>query len=135
MTTAFTFHSRRQAATALAAGHEAGAPILLVTAPGAAAHAGPEFLLEIYRTAKADVPDAQGDVLIDCGTDVGTAMRALRSGWRQMIFAGDDTVRGKIIDMAEQMDCVVHDARPETTDLNDAGDPAWACRQAIALGH
>ena len=61
---------------------------LLVTERGAHAFLGPAYLLEMMRQAGAR------RALIDCGRDAGSAMLALRLGWRDLHLDGEpDTVR------------------------------------------
>jgi len=135
LTTAFTYHSYRDARAALSAAARAGKPVLLVTPPDAANHAGPEYLLEMYRAAHDDTPGVEASAVVDCGADAGTAMRALRCGWRDVVLTADTTTRTRLADMASQLGGALRRSRPETNDLIAAGDPDWTCRQAFGLEH
>jgi hypothetical protein len=132
LTTAFTFHSHRHATAALSAAAAAGESVTLVTPLGAAGCGGPEFYWEIYRGACTDVPDATSEVVIDCGEDAGTAMRALRCGWRQIVLRADPVTTAKIEDMAAKLGGTVLRTRPTAIDLTPAGDPMRFCRQAFS---
>ncbi|HEY8352243.1 MAG TPA: hypothetical protein VIK87_06845 [Sphingomonadales bacterium] len=60
-------------------------PLVLLTAPGAAAAAGPLFLKAMTEQAATR---ADTLVVIDCDDDPGLALLALRSGWRHVMLTG-----------------------------------------------
>jgi len=62
-------------------------PVSLVSAPGAAAMAGPAFFLAAFAQALATVPGVAAGLVIDCGDDPGMALAALRAGARHIRVA------------------------------------------------
>ena len=129
--TGFTYHSLRHVDAALGAAADSKTKVALVTPQGGAAAAGPEIFLEMYRQGQAHFPETESSAIIDCDGDAGTAMRALRCGWRHVVFAGSDEVRQKLQDMADQLGGTLERSRPDTIDLVATRDPAWVVRQAL----
>ncbi len=132
MSTTFTFHSRGHVVAALAAAAETGASVILVTPPNGATSAGPEIFLEMVRAAREEVPQGLSRVVVDCGADAGTAMRALRCGWRDLLFTGSPATSRKIEEMTNALDGRFENDRRVTYDLQTANDPAWFCRRALS---
>ena len=106
--------------------------LCLVTAPGAARYAGPDHLKKICDLAFSEVEGSTADTLIDCGEDAGSAMTALRAGWKDLAFSGDAELAAKIADMAAQCGARVVEKTPPALDLIDEGDPEAACRHWLA---
>ena len=92
--TAVQYHTAEQAEAALAA----GAPSL-VTTPGAAAFAGPAYLAEAMAQARKSHPKSRAAAWIDCGDDAGMVLRAIKAGWRHVVFAGRGPAMGRIKDI------------------------------------
>ncbi len=128
------FHTLEHARAALAAALEADVAVTLRSAPGAAAYAGTGYLKAIADAATKDYPDARVTWVIDCGADAGTALGALRIGWKQLRFSGAESLRKKLTDIAAQRDATVTgEAAGETVlDLLEHHDPAAACRDVLA---
>ena len=103
-----------------------GARPLLLTAPGAAAYAGVAYLMEMAALA----PEL--DAVIDCGSEAGLAMAAIRVGWRDLHFAGDEVVLAKIGDMLDQVGGRLHRDLPAALDLGAADDPGAALERHLA---
>jgi hypothetical protein len=120
---ALIFHSFDHVRAALAAARDLNQPVLLLTAPGAAAAVGPDVLKLMVDDAAAAVAGARFGALIDCGSQPGVAMGALRAGWRHLVFQGDAGVQPKIADLARQHGAVVDTARPPARDFGDTRDP------------
>jgi hypothetical protein len=120
---ALIFHSFDHVRAALSAARDLNQPLLLLTAPGAAAAVGADVLKVMVDDAAALVPGATFDVLIDCGSQPGTAMSALRAGWRHLAFQGDAVVQPKIADLARQLGAVLETALPPARDLGEARHP------------
>ena len=131
MSTGFTFHSLSHVDAALGAAAGSKIGVALVTPRGAAATGGPEIYLEMYRQGHAHFPETETNAVIDCGDNAGIAMRALRCGWRDLVFTGDDDVRKKLQDMLEQLGGTLGRSRPYTIDLIASSDPAWTVQQAL----
>jgi len=127
------FRTLAQARAALAAAAEAGAPVILRSAPGAAAHAGVGYLKAIIERARAAYPTATARAIIDCGADAGTALAALRAGWTMIGFSGDDAVAAKLADIAGQSGAVLvaPTSDDRLVDLAANADPGAACRDAL----
>ncbi len=124
------FHSLEHARAALAAAGEARVPLVLRTAPGAAAYAGVGYLKAIVARARAEAPDVAASAEIDCGEDPGLALAALRAGWTALRLAGRADVRRKIAEIAEAQGArlVADEPGAAVLDLLDARDPVAACR-------
>ncbi len=110
---AVIFHSLADASAAVAAA--GGRPLILLSAPGAAGYAGPDYLKAIADEALAGSRGA--DAVIDCGNEAGVAMAALRGGWKWLVFRGRADVRAKLADMAAQMGARIDTAVPDAADL------------------
>ena len=126
------FHSLAHADAALAAAADLGVRVTLRTAPGAAAYAGAGHLAAIVARATAEHAGVRFEAVIDCGADAGTAMAALRAGWREIGFTGRDDVRAKLADMAGQMGARLAGEAPEALDLLDVADAGAACREYLS---
>ena len=120
------FHNLGHARAAVTAAADLNIPITLQSAPGAAAYAGVGFLKAVVD--EADVSDA----VIDCGADAGSAMAALRAGWKRLVFSGEEAMAVKLTDMAGQMGATVSAGGAGALDLRDAADPSKACRDFLS---
>ncbi len=120
---ALIFHSFDHVRAALTAARDFDQPVRLLTAPGAAAAVGPGVLKAMVEDAAAAVPGARFDALIDCGSQPGIAMGALRAGWRHLVFQGDAVVQPKIADLARQHGAVLDTAAPPARDFGDGRHP------------
>ena len=127
-------HSLDHAHAALAAASEADTPVVMLTAPGASAYAGSEYLKAIVEGAKESQPAARFEAVIDCGEDAGHAMGALRIGWKAVLFTGTAEIAAKLADIAGQQGArLLTEAPPgPTLDLLDTPDAASACRDFVA---
>ncbi len=130
------FHSLAHAEAALAVAAELGTPVVLQSAPGAAAYAGAGYLKAVADRAAARRPEAAVTWVIDCGDDPGIALGALRGGWKAVRFSGRAEVLAKLADIAAQMDARVLEggAQADSLDLHDAPDAAAACRAYLKAG-
>ncbi|MDA0218474.1 MAG: hypothetical protein O3B22_02655 [Proteobacteria bacterium] len=97
-----TFHSMppavvvctlEQACAVVAAARRLRAEVILLTEPGAHAWHGPGYLLEMM--VQAGAPRA----ILDCGRDAGTAMLALRLGWRELHLGMERDGTARIVSM------------------------------------
>lgn len=132
MPRAIIFHSLDHARAALGAARKAGVEVCLVTAPGAARYAGVDHLKKIVDLALAEFEGDTPNALIDCGTNAGSAMSALRAGWNTLAFAGEPDVKRKIADMVAQCGARLVDRPAEALDLLDEPDPDAACRRWLS---
>ncbi len=83
-----------QIEAAVTAGLAVGKPLRIFTAPWLVAGYGVLGLPQVGRGAC--------EVVLDCGADAGTVMAGLRSGWKNIAFAGRPAVRRKLAEIAEQ---------------------------------
>ena len=130
------FHSRAHAEAALAVAAELAKPVVLESAPGVAAYAGAGYLMEVVERAAARRPDAAVTWVIDCGDDAGTALGALRGGWKRVRFSGRADVLAKLADIAAQQgaELLAGGAPADALDLRDTSDAAAACRAYLKAG-
>ena len=108
---------------ALTAARDLDQTVLLLTAPGAVAAVGPDVLKAMVEDAAAAVPSARFEALIDCGSQPGIAMGALRAGWRHLVFQGDAAVQPKIADLARQHGAVLETSAPPARDFGNSRHP------------
>ncbi|MGE0095048.1 MAG: hypothetical protein AB7M05_02350 [Alphaproteobacteria bacterium] len=120
-------HSLTHAVTALKAAEEAGVPITLLSPRDFAAYGGAGFFNAIVRRARAKVPAAKSEAVLDCGDAPGVALEALRAGAEAVRFGGRPTVRKKIAEIAGVYGARLFTVRPQALDLLDAVDPHAAC--------
>lgn len=131
---AVIIHSLDHARAALGAAAEAGVPVTLASAPGAAAYAGPAWFREVVRTARADYPQVEASAVIDCGGRAGDVMAALRLGLERVRFTGKKAAAEKLAAMARELSAELVTGRLEALDLRAEHDPAAACRAWLAKG-
>ena len=132
LSAAFTYYSRQHVTAALEAAAAIDRRVTLVTPPNGATSAGPEVYFEMIQAGRADVPQASADAIVDCGSDAGTVMRALRCGWRTLRYSGDRATHAKLAEMANQLGGTIERALPATIDLHAARDPSWFCRHTLS---
>lgn len=125
-------HDVAHARAALAAAAGRGVRVTLLSAPGAAAYAGPAWFREVVGAARAAHPQAEAAALLDCGARPGDVLAALRAGVEGVVFTGRADVADKLAALADAHGAAFHRARPPAHDLLDAGDPAAACRRWLA---
>lgn len=126
---AITVHSLRQARAAAAAAADTGLPVLLLSAPSAAASTGPAWFGAVVARAAADYPEASIDTMLDCGAMPGYALAALRHGWKAICYDGPSF--HAISDIARQTGATVRRTRPTSLDPDGIENNAFAdaCRQ------
>jgi len=120
-------HDLVQARAALEAAGELGLSITLVTAPGLVAMAGVGFCVALEEALGRPL-------LIDCGSEPGTALAALRAGARHLLLSDAPAARSKIEDVARQLgaDVLAHPPAP-CLFLAAGEDPHAALRRALAV--
>lgn len=128
-TTAIVIHESGHAHAALAAAAALRVQVTLVSAPGAAAYAGPGWFCEVLRAARAVRPEAEALGLLDCGTRAGDVLAALRTGIEGVIFTGRGDVADKLASLAGAHGVAFRRTRPAAHDLLAASDPQAACRR------
>ncbi len=120
-------HNLEHARAALKAAGALGVPVVLISAPMAAAYAGAAYFLEITARAMEEYPNAKAACVLDCGSEPGLALGALRMGCKAVRFTGPAAVRKKIADIAAQMGAESDNRAYRALDLLAAEDAYGAC--------
>ena len=108
--------------------------ITLVSPPGAAGFAGPGWFREVVAQARDAMPGVAFDSVLDCASEAGLALAAIREGVEAICFGGPDDVRAKIEDIAAQAGCAVTEiGYTHALDLDQCADAPTACRDWLAL--
>jgi hypothetical protein len=98
-----------------------GAPVMLLSAPGAALFAGCLWWREVVRQAREAVPDSDAADLLDCADAAGIALSALRVGQKAIVLAEDAPGRAAVVAVARRMGASVLADAPPALDLADSG--------------
>jgi hypothetical protein len=94
---------------------------------------GPLWFKALVEEAVASYPDASVTAALDCADEAGTALGALRCGFKLVRFTGPEAARERLDDIARQMGAHVESANSEETlDLLDCNDPLASCRAFFA---
>ena len=126
-------HGIDHARAAIGAAAGLGVPVTLLSAPAAAASLGAAVFREMIAQAARDPPAVPVTAVLDCGSDAGRALGALRQGVRAVRLEAPDDVRAKVADIAAQLDARLDDGGDEETlDLLDSADAPEACRRWLA---
>jgi len=127
---AVLFQHLAHARAALAAWPRAAGPLRLLTPPGGAAHAGPEFYRHVVEHLRAEHPDRAVEAVLDCGDDGALALEALRDGWRHLVLR-PARLRRKVAAAARPFGAAVRALPPPAIDPEEfPGD-----RLAAAICH
>ncbi len=113
-------HSARPAITVHSAAHvraalEPGRPVLLLSAPGAAVYAGPEWWRAMIDGCGTGEPD-----LLDCADAAGRALEAIALGCRRIVLWPCPAWDG-VAERAGRAGTTVLPARPPSLDLAERG--------------
>lgn len=119
-------HARAAAEAAVAA----GILVRLRSAPGAARYAGAAWFAALIAIVREEFPTANIEASLDCATDAGLALAALRSGIRLVRFTGPPSVKRKIAAIARSCGAALDDA-PPTIDLLDRAALESTLRAAL----
>lgn len=121
---------------AASAAAETARPVLLLSAPDAAAGVGCGWFKALLEAVSDANPGAQLAYLFDCGAMPGQALAALRHGLTAIRY--DGPASDAILDIARQLSATVERDRPEALDLVDIADDdpelAEICRRWLADG-
>jgi fructose/tagatose bisphosphate aldolase len=121
-------HCLADARAALEAAVQAGKPVVLASAPRAAAYLGAAVFREIINAAARAVPSATYSAVLDCGDDAGAALNALRHGIKMIRLDADEHVTRRVADIAAQYGAALDAGPAEALDLATVSDPPRACR-------
>lgn len=127
-------HDLAQARAAVAAAAALGAPVLLLSPPGAAAYLGAGYFKAMAQAARAGHPGARVVAVLDCGEAPGHALAALRAGVDAVCFRGAAETAARLADVAAQSGAGFHRKPPKALDLAGVDDPAAACRAWLGGG-
>jgi len=126
----FVVHSLGHAIAALTAAAKAGRSIIVLSAPDAGIYAGPGWFKALIDAARAIVPDATAEFILDCGDDAGAAQGAIRGGIEAMVFSGRTDVAERLAAIAAARDIRFLTIRPEA--LLDLGRWFFADVETVA---
>lgn len=107
-----------QAETALSVADALNVNVTLLSAPDAAASAGPGWFEAVVTLAAAHFPTVCCEAVLDCGDAPGDALAALRHGVNNIRY--DGMKQAAISEIAMQYGSCVIRARPESLDLTEA---------------
>ncbi|KAA0683416.1 hypothetical protein [Roseomonas genomospecies 6] len=122
-------HSLAEASTACAAAAELNVPLLLVSAPGAAAYAGAGWFRAITDRASALYPEVAPMAVLDCADRPGDVLAALSAGMAALLFTGRADIAARLADIAARSGARLLTGLPEPLDLRGVRDPRRACRE------
>jgi hypothetical protein len=125
-------HSLADARIALAAAHETGRTVRLLSGPGAAAALGPPVFRAITQAARAEWPEVDAEIVLDCGGDPGLALAALRHGIKYISVDVPDDTRARLADIAHALGAHLVTVAGPALDLADQPDAAAHCRSWLA---
>jgi len=99
---------------------------LPLACPPLANGAGPGWFWALGRSLDQRFPDLSLDLIFDAGGEPGTALAALRRGFRRVVFAGNPTAAGRLADIASQAEAEILPRLAPVLDLSveDARKPA-----------
>ncbi len=108
---------------------ELGAPVTLLSGPGAALYAGSAWWRALMIQARADYDHVLIDDILDCADASGLALGALRIGLRHLVLTPDAPGWQSVATIATGLGGTVLDARPPSLDLATPGAlrrlPGW----------
>jgi hypothetical protein len=98
-----------------------GAPITLLSAPGAVLFAGCLWWREVVRQARAIVPDANATDILDCADASGLAVSALRLGQQAVVLSDQAPGYSSVLAIAHDLGAQVLPMAPPALDLAERG--------------
>lgn len=108
-----TVHHLDEMRAALRDAGDLGQPVLLLSAPGAAASLGAMTWAAMTEQAKTEYPDTDMETALDCGAEAGMVMNAMRHGLRCVIFTGAEAAAARLARMADRMGVIMLRERPK----------------------
>jgi len=121
-------HELADAEAALRAAEALGVPVILLSAPGAAAYAGAGWFAALIGHAGARCPQAKFTAMLDCAARADLVQAALRQGLKDVIYTGPGATAARLADIARRCGARLHPKAPPALDLFAAADRAAACR-------
>ncbi len=129
---AIIVHSLDHARAALGAADGLGAAVTLLSAPGAGAYLGASVFRDMVTEATLAFPEVPVTAVLDCGSDPGLALNALRQGIKALRLDASVDVRRRVADIAAQTDAVLDEDAAPALDLLDNTDAQGACRDWLS---
>jgi hypothetical protein len=127
-------HSLGDARAALAAARDLKVPVTLASAAGVGGYAGPLWFKSLIAAARAECPEAAAEAVLDCGSEAGTTLAALRHGFKRVRFTGDAAALQPLREIAQELGAEIETGEaPEALDLLDETDPEAAARDYLQL--
>ena len=129
---AVVIHDLGQAIASLEASAALERPIAVWSASGAGIYAGAGWFAAVERRARASVPEARADFVLDCAERADLTQEAFRAGIRGVCFTGPANVADRLADIAGRWGAKLYRRRPKALDLLDESDPKTAYRRYLA---
>jgi fructose/tagatose bisphosphate aldolase len=107
---AITVRDWTETRAALEAARSDGRAVFLCSPQGASSWLGAGYWAALQQRARAEFPDLDFTLALDCADNAGDVMAAIRAGVALAIFRGDTGTLAKLQEMARQADVEV---RPE----------------------
>lgn len=124
----FIVHELRHAVAALNAARKADIPVIVRSAPGAVRTGGAGWWRALIAQARAAVPDARAESILDCAGEPGMALAAIREGVEGIAVSAPGTTGERLADIARQSGVAIAKADPATAcDLAGSNDPQADC--------
>jgi hypothetical protein len=115
---AIVIHDFIQAEAALMAARDLRRPVTLTSAVGAIGYLGPRTFLKIVDAAAAAVPEAKFETVVNCGSEPGLALAALRHGATR--------IAARLSDIAGQQGATILPPVADALDLDGCDSPQKA---------
>lgn len=74
----------------------AGARVILINPPGAVAYLGVGYFRALLDAVRREFPACDIAAILDCGSDAGWALAALRMGFEAVVLDGDPATRARV---------------------------------------
>ena len=130
---AFTVHGAGDIAAVIDTAIALGAPVCILSAPGASAFLGPAWFSCALAEplARARRAGLALEAFLDCADHAGEAMAALREPVPGVIFTGAPPAAEKLAAIAASQGVTFRTQRPASRDLDGAAEPAAAVRAVL----
>lgn len=139
MTRPIRVHSLEEARVALSVAAELGCGVVLVSAPGAAAHGGAGWFSALVAAARRDVPGVPVRAILDCDDLSGLVLAALRIAGEagagvEPAYSGPESVAARLAEIAGASGNTLHPKVADSLDLSGVQDMQSACRRWLSRG-
>ena len=130
---AFIVHSLAQGLIVARIASEESSPVFVYSAPVAGSSLGPEVFSEMMSIIKNHHPKAEILAILDCGSEAGTAMTAMRRGIKNIHFKPRKGIKKKVEQIAEGYGVQIHPKPTNIIDLNGVPNVEIFVRSNLAL--